>query len=546
MEVAYSSEWMYDEAKAAHAVNFFNTFGVILEGKNAGKKAYLPPFAQEKVIEPLFGTFDRETGLRKHRVLWFEVPKKNTKTFIGAGLAMYMLFGDQEPGAEVLIVASSKEQAGEAFGAIKALINHNPVLRERLRVYSNEIIFPGRHGKDGRCRVMPAKEAGAHGPHVHGLIFDEFHTQVHGDLWESLYAGTVAREQPITAVLTTAGKIGTFAYQMHEYARGVQEGWIDDPEWLVFMLGIQDGEDYNDPAVWRRLNPMMGITVQEAFIASQLRQAKRIPSKLPKVLQLHFNKWVGSGEGWVTEAQWRTNSPARYSLDDMRGEPCYVSLDMGHVSDLTAMCINFPANPMTDRDEDVVFWVFWCPAETVVERSIDKGIEERMGAKKIERGVDYGYWVQEGLIIETNGPVQDQDKIKEDILEILEGHKVTRWVYDAQYAIKIVPEIRDAGYELLAYPQTYPAMNVAIKAIEIRLGQGKLNHQDNPVMLWQRGNVITRTNTGGQVMFDKRHSKDKIDGAVALAMTYGALISDQIGDVNRIPDDYVLKFLDLQ
>lgn len=70
-------DYYFDEAKAQHAVDFFERFLVHSKGKFAGQPFTLLPWQKHDVIEELFGWMRVDTDTRKFRIGFIEVPKKN-------------------------------------------------------------------------------------------------------------------------------------------------------------------------------------------------------------------------------------------------------------------------------------------------------------------------------------------------------------------------------------------------------------------------------------------------------------------------------------
>ena len=79
---------MVDEAKAARAVKFFSALKHT-KGKFYGKP-FIPLPWQERIIRDVYGTV-RDDGTRQYRFVYLEVPKKNGKSELVAGTALFHL-----------------------------------------------------------------------------------------------------------------------------------------------------------------------------------------------------------------------------------------------------------------------------------------------------------------------------------------------------------------------------------------------------------------------------------------------------------------------
>ena len=93
-------KYYFDDKAAKRAVDFIETFCKHIKGDLAGKPFILEDWQKKDIIEPLFGWKSKETNLRKFRQCFVFIPRKNGKTNLMVGIALYMLFSDGEKGAE--------------------------------------------------------------------------------------------------------------------------------------------------------------------------------------------------------------------------------------------------------------------------------------------------------------------------------------------------------------------------------------------------------------------------------------------------------------
>ena len=123
----------YDKAKADRAVRFIENLRHT-KGKWAGKRFWLLPW-QEQIIRDVFGIVD-ERGNRQFRTAYVEIGKKNGKSELAAAVALYLLFADNEPSAEVYGAAADRQQASIVFD----------VANQIYHAYTDEV--PGEQNKD--------------------------------------------------------------------------------------------------------------------------------------------------------------------------------------------------------------------------------------------------------------------------------------------------------------------------------------------------------------------------------------------------------------
>ena len=84
------TKFHYDKQAAERAVNFFPECLVHVKGERAGRPLELHP-AYAQIVRDLFG-WKRKDGTRKYRKAYVEIPRKNAKSTIAAGIATYLLF----------------------------------------------------------------------------------------------------------------------------------------------------------------------------------------------------------------------------------------------------------------------------------------------------------------------------------------------------------------------------------------------------------------------------------------------------------------------
>jgi hypothetical protein len=161
-------------------------------------------------------------GTRRYRILYIEIPRKNGKTTLAAGIALLLTFADKEAGAQVYSAASDKDQAAIVFEAAVAMRNANHELRRRSIAYKKALVVPS-WGASFKPLSTVAKSK--HGFNVHGFVFDEFHVQPDRELYDVLHTGTGARLQPLEVIITTAGSNRhSICWELHEHALKVQQG----------------------------------------------------------------------------------------------------------------------------------------------------------------------------------------------------------------------------------------------------------------------------------------------------------------------------------
>jgi phage terminase large subunit-like protein len=469
-----------------------------VKGEWAGQSLRLRPW-QEQVVRQLFGTV-RPDGTRQYRTCYIEIPRKNGKTTLAAALALYLLVGDGEPGAEVYSAAVDLEQASLAFNTAAQMIYQDAELSRVLEVVPSRrrIVYPAT---GGFYRAIPADAPSAHGYNASGVIYDELHAAPNRDLWDVLTTSMGARRQPLTIVITTAGyDRHSICWELHQYAEKVRDGVIDDPTFLPILYGAPQEADWTDEAVWRAANPALGDFRSLDELRTAYRQASEVPARQQTFRRLYLCQWTESAERWLDLARWDAGS-VPVNLTGLAGRRAWGGLDLASTTDLTAFVLVVP-------DEDAGYAVlpyFWLPRE---------GLRRRAARDR----VPYEQWAAEGWLEVTEGEVVDYALIRARIRELATRLRIVEIGYDRWNASQLVTELQQDGATMVPISQGFAGLSAPARTLEQLVLGGRLRHGGHPVLRWCVANTVVEQDAYGNVRPSKRRSTDRIDGVVALLM----------------------------
>ena len=267
----------YDEAKADRAVKFIEMLKHT-KGKWAGKRFWLFPW-QEQVIRDIFGIVD-ERGKRQFRTAYVEIGKKNGKSELAAAVALYLLYADNEPSAEVYGAAADRQQASIVFDVAKQMVDMTPALLKRSKIMAatKRIV---NYSNAGFYQVLSAEVGTKHGLNVSGLVLDEVHAQPNRQLYDVLTKGSGdAREQPLYFLITTAGTDReSICYELHMKALDILAGRKIDHTFYPVVYGLSDEDDWTDERNWYKANPSLGQTIQIERVRDMFRDALDNPAE---------------------------------------------------------------------------------------------------------------------------------------------------------------------------------------------------------------------------------------------------------------------------
>ncbi len=499
----------YDKKKADRAVTFIENL-CHTKGKWAGTPFWLLPW-QEQLIRDIFGIV-KPDGNRQFRTAFVEICKKVGKSELAAAVALYLLYADNEPSAEVYGAAADRQQASIVFDVAKQMVEMSPVLMKRSKLMgaTKRIV---NYSNAGYYQVLSAEVGGKHGFSVSGLVFDEIHTQPNRQLYDVLTKGSSdARQNPLHFIITTAGNDRhSIAYELHTKAVDILEGRRVDPTFYPVVYGLKDDEDWEDEANWYKVNPSLGYTVDVERLRDAYREAKQNPADEITFKWLRCNMWVSSTTAWIPDAIYmRGNEPI--DMDVLEGRDCYAGLDLSSTGDITALVLMFP--PRDSTEKYIVLPFFWVPEDT---------IPRRVKANSVH----YDVWEKQGHILATEGNVIHYDFIEQFIYELAEKYHILEIAVDRWNATQMIQNLEGEGFTIVPFGQGFSSMSAPTKEFYRLLMEGQIIHGGHPVLRWMAGNVVIDTDPAGNIKVTKAKSKEKIDGIVAAIMALDRCIRQE-------------------
>lgn len=509
----------YDKAKADRAVKFIENL-CHTKGKWAGKRFWLLPW-QEQLIRDIFGII-KPDGYRQFRTAFVEICKKVGKSELAAAVALYLLYADNEPSAEVYGAAADRQQASIVFDVAKQMVEMSPALlkRSKLMTATKRIV---NYGNSGYYQVLSAEVGGKHGFSVSGLVFDEIHTQPNRQLYDVLTKGSSdARQNPLHFIITTAGTDRhSIAYELHTKAVDILEGRRVDPTFYPVVYGLKDDEDWEDEANWYKVNPSLGYTVDIERLRDAYREAKQNPADEVTFKWLRLNMWVSSTVAWIPDAIFMKGNE-EIDLPALEGRDCYGGLDLSSTGDITALVLMFP--PRDEDEKYILLPFFWVPEET---------IPQRVKAAS----VPYDIWEKQGYLLSTEGNVIHYDFIEKFINDLAEKYHIVEIAVDRWNATQMIQNLEGDGFTMVPFGQGFASMSGPTKDFYRLLMEGQIIHGGHPVLRWMAGNVVVDTDPAGNIKVTKAKSKEKIDGIVAAIMALDRCIRNQTEPQGSVYDE---------
>ena len=504
----------FDRAAAEHVLQFFG-FLRHSKGEWAGRPFMLEPW-QQFLLWVLFGWM-RADGRRRYRAAYIEVPRKNGKTQMIAAIGLYLMVADKEPGAEVYSAATKRDQAKLSWGEAARMVKASPPLLRMVKEWrsSNTLTVEETVSK---FQPLGADADTMDGLNVHAALIDELHAHKTSAVVDVLETATGARRQPLIIEITTAGyDRESICWLHHEYSRQVLGRTIEDDSWFTFIACADeaDAEHWDDPAVWAKANPNLGVSVKADDLQRKADKARHMPAAQNAFMRLHLDMWTQQADRWIDVELWDENNEGPVDEADLAGRDCYGGLDLSSVSDITAWVAVFPRDD--DQEHVDIVARFWCP-------------ESRLTAESNRYREQYQVWEREGYLVATPGDAVDYAFVKKQVLEDAAHFALQDMNVDRLFqGYQLSQELADEGITVFGMGQGFLSMAVPMKEFERRLLAKKLNHGDNPILRWMAANVAVRQDPAGNLKPDKAASEGRIDGIVALVMALDRAMRNEAG-----------------
>lgn len=477
----------------------------IVSGLRAGEHLELIEF-QRQFVHGVYGPRDK-AGIRSVRLAALSVARGNGKSALLSGLSLAHLLGPcMEPYGECYAAALDREQAGVLYNQTRAYIEGTPWMAARVNIrdWHKEIID---EQSQSRWRALTSDARKAHGLAPSFWVADEVAQWRSRELWDNLATGMGKRAAALGITISTQA-----ADDLHFFSEMLDAAPV--PTVYTQLHAAPDGCALDDPAAWVAANPALGVFLNEEQFADAAARALRSPSFAPSFRLLQLNQRIAAEGRFIEQADWDANGDP-FDPMTLEGERCYGGLDLSNTRDLTALALYFP-------DHGKLLAWHWLPADTI--------------AARVERDrVPYDRWAEDGWASVTVGNARDDLAIALQLADIRARYDVQGIAFDRWQMARLQKLLSDEGIELPMrdFVPGFKSYAAAVDAFETALLGRKVQHNGNPLLRWQAGNVIVETDPAGNRKPTKAKSLDRIDGIVSAIMACGLAATDEGEEVYR-------------
>ena len=511
LEQAKNPEYLYkfDRESAEKACKFIQQMPHT-KGEWAFKRMLitLEPWQQFIIASP-FGWVHKKTGLRRFREVYIEVPRKNGKSALSAGVGVFMFTADKEFGAEVYSGANTEKQAWEIFRPARLMVKKSPDLIAHFGIEVNAKNL-NRPNEDARFEPLIGNPGDGASPSC--AIVDEYHEAATADsLYNTMQTGMGARKQPLMWIITTAGDNieGPCYDKRRELIETLESGLNDQLFGIIYT--IDEGDDWTDPNSLAKANPNIGVSIYRDYLISQQQRGINNPRFANRFKTKHLNVWVSAKTAFFNLVQWHACEDSTLTLEQFEGHDRVLAFDMAARLDLSAMVALFTRDINGQRHYYCVAPRFFVPEDTVFDTD-NRRLAER-----------YQKFVNAGQLIATDGAEIDYRDVMAEALQYNQCGSVAECPIDPHGATALAHQLADEGMEPVIIKQSFTGMSDGMKELEAAIASGRFHHDGNSVMTWCIGNTVGKYLAGSDdiVRPIKEHDDSKIDGAVALIMAVG-------------------------
>ncbi len=509
----------WDNEKANAMLYFTETFVKHAIGKLAGEPLILESW-QKFFFANIYGwqKYNQDgKAVRVIRNAYFQVPKKNGKTIMGAAIVLYGQYGEGVKGANCYISANTFEQCQNAAKPLALTIQNSPDLLPGTTIYHGKektirsVVYEFYEDDfkfENRIDVLSRDNAGNEGKNPYINYFDEVHAQIDREQYDNLRSAQIAQEEPINIVTTTAGKTtASLGNQIYTYAKDVLKN-DDDDSWFAMIYEPNKGFDWEDRKVWRMVNPNIDVSVNMEFLENAFKEAQNNSFNKAEFMSKHLDVFVNYADAYFDKSQ--IERMLVDDLGDVLGETCVIGVDLSRRTDLTCVSINIPSFDDDGQPILKVKQMYFVP---------EFGIED----KERQRNVPYRSLAERGFVTICPGKTIDENLVNEYVEWAYENFNLTQVNYDPALAERLVEGWEMLGIPCVEVPQYPTHMNEPFDDFEMLLLQERIYKEtetaavitDNPLLLFCTENAKIVTNINNLKAPSKRNSVEHIDGFVA-------------------------------
>lgn len=539
-----NDKWDYRPEEAEKVINFLTTLKHYVD-PHAGKPFMLEPW-QQFIVFNIYSFYDKGTQHRRFQEVYLEMAKKNGKTALIAALSLYELIKGGN-GALVFFAANSKDQAKYGFDMACKFGRSYSETGERTGSHhakkgESEIEYKSRNVKDlgpmenrliqkmntlnyaytdSMIQVLTAEAGLLQGLNCSFGVVDEYAFAPDSKVRDVVYTSMIGRPNGLFITITTAGNNKSIpCYELRTVATEIISGVKQDDSFFSVVYSIDDTDDWQDPNVWQKANPNLGVTVIPNNLKRSIQKAINNPTQELSVKTLNLNVWCDVSTTWISEDVILNSTKDKLDLDTpiIKGRDCFIGADFAYRTDLTAISYLFVEG---EEDGDInsktyhFINKYYLPEDTLKETSNNQKIDKEL----------FKRFIYTGDLQTTPGNTTDYSYITKDIIEVAKSNYPYSIYYDQANAVQWA--IQCLEYDIITpqpFSQSLSNFSAYTKLFEKLIYEGRIIIDNNPINRLCLRNSELKIDPEGNIKPMNSNEKNKIDGVIAMIMALAAYI----------------------
>ncbi|MEG1358369.1 MAG: terminase TerL endonuclease subunit [Clostridia bacterium] len=496
--------WRFDERLAARPIQYMERF--LVPTKTTFDRMELMPW--ECFVEGnMYGWVDKVTGLRRFREALILVARGNGKSTLMSGNAAYGASKDGERGADVFLLANSKEQASIVYDECCGQIRTSPFLSSRFRVTRAGIYYDKTNS---RIQHRASDSLKLDGLNPHMGIFDEIHAYRDYKLINVIRRGMNKRRQPLAIYITTMGSViegplmDYYALFTDAMTDGLLARSVSD-RLFSFICELDKEDNIEDSSCWIKANPGLGVLLDMETLKGDWERCKNIPSERSDFITKQLNVMVDASDASFVDINVINRNRKRIDMSSLEGRCCYGGFDLSSREDFTAAALEF----QLDNGDVFELQHSWVP-----RRKVELDNEK----------IPYYEWAMQGYLTICDGEYIPQDVVYRWFLEQRKHYEIVTIGYDPANAVWLVRALEADCFNCEVVRNGPITLNDPMKDVRELLLDGRLVCNDDPMMRWYMHNVRLRNDYRDREkenwMPVKRNRYRKIDGFMAFLFAH--------------------------
>ena len=450
----------------------------------------------------IYGWVDKKTGLRRYREALIEVARGNGKSTLMAGNATFGACKDHERGADIYLLANSKEQAGIVFDECKKQIDASPALGPRFRTLRDGVYYD-KENATIRHRASDSSKLDGLNPHI--AIFDEIHNFKTFKLINVIKRGQLKRKQPLSIYITTAGTVldGVLTYFYKLFSDALDEDILPESvsdRLFTFICELDAEDDIEDTSCWIKANPSLGVLLNLDDLIADWQRCKQIPAEKADFITKQLNITVDSSDAEYLPIEVIDLNRDKIAMENLLGRACYGGYDLSSREDFTAAVLLFPL-------DDGRFFILHHSWTTKRKVELD------------QEKIDYYNLAMLGYLTICDGDYVPQDEVYKWFKEQSKLYEIVITGYDPANAIWLTRALSADGFNCEIVRQGPLTLNDSMKDFREKMLDGRIVTNCDPMLRWYMHNVRLRKQPKDKEkenwMPTKNNRYQKIDGFMA-------------------------------